>query len=83
MTRRSLDQEAATQLSTSEVARSKALGAAHASAASGANGGMGIDAGAAGSSGSRDLHMTSVPPSYWTDKVDTENNSLKTAKDTK
>eukprot|EP00903_Cladosiphon_okamuranus_P007250 g7034.t3 len=74
---RSLDQEVATPLSTADVAAAVNANMASAAAAAASN-----------SSGSSrvlpgGLHMTSVPPSYWMDKVDHENYSLKMAKDSK
>lgn len=73
---RSLDQEPPSPISPDDVA-----------AAMSARNAAGIRDGSAGSGGYRDLpgglHMTSVPPPYWMDKVDTENGSLKTAKDSK
>eukprot|EP00752_Nemacystus_decipiens_P001274 g1270.t1 len=74
---RSLDQEVAAPLSTADIAAAVKANVASAGRADGCN----------SSSSSRilpgGLHMTSVPPSYWMDKVDTENDSLKTAKDSK
>ncbi|CAN0142172.1 unnamed protein product, partial [Ectocarpus sp. 12 AP-2014] len=65
---RSLDQEAGSPVSPADIATA-------------------VSASSAGSGGPRNLpgglHMTSVPPSYWMDKVDTENDSLKRVKDSK
>ncbi|CAM9781452.1 unnamed protein product [Scytosiphon promiscuus] len=77
---RSLDQEVPSLVTPAEIA------AAISKACVGKDKGMAA-ASAESQGGGRDLpgglHMTSVPPSYWMDKVDSENESLKTVKDTK
>lgn len=96
---RTLDQEPSSSLAPSTLpslaADMKKSGVLRRGGAGGGAGGVGgVSIGCASGGGgvgrpsslaslTSSLHMTSVPPEYWMDKVEVENTSLKTANDSR